>query len=105
VSGALALADVVEVHHYELPDSTYTLLNTATGLEMELDGSHKLLLSLLDGRYSADQVADRFVAGEDGTGSRGPLAALAQRAMRSTAFDLLLRMSTAGFLVRSAGRE
>lgn len=94
----LALADEVEIHRYDIPCSTLTIFDRSTGLELEMHASHEPLLALLDGGYSAEQIVERYVAGNGGSGYAGPLAALAEREMRTAAHALLQRMQDAGFV-------
>lgn len=93
----LALAGSVRILRYTVPQESYGIYDETSGLELEVDASLRSLLDLLDGRYTAQEVIDRFVDGESGP-DESPVTALANRAMRQAANALLWRMLHTGFL-------
>jgi MoaA/NifB/PqqE/SkfB family radical SAM enzyme len=100
----LALAGDVEIHHYDIPTPTLNVFDRSTGLELEMDASHEPLLALLDGGHSAEEVVERYLAGNGGSGHTGPIAALAAREMKTAAHALLQRMQDAGFVEERKGQ-
>jgi hypothetical protein len=94
----LALAPDVEIQHYDLPDDSYAVHKTSSGLEMEVDGSFRSLLELLDGTRSANEVVDRFVENSSDSRIRDPLAQLTAKAMHQGAHDLLSGLRHQGFV-------
>ena len=95
----LALSPNVEIQRYDIPEESYAVYDKASGLEMEVGASFQPLLSMLDGQYSAQQVVDRFAQNGQNPQPEGPVAALAQRALKQAAQDLLLGLLRQGFLV------
>ena len=57
----LAFAPTVEIRHYDLPEEVYALLDKATGLELEVDGSFRSILDSLDGQSSGHEIVDRYI--------------------------------------------
>jgi len=95
----LGLSPEVEVQHYDMPRDSYTVYHRGSGLEMEVDASFQPLLSLLNGKYSAQQVADQFAESNRNPEVEGPVADFAARALKEGAKDLLLGLLHQGFVV------
>lgn len=95
----LAMSPYVEIQRYDIPEESYAVYNSASGLEMEVGASFKPLLTMLDGQHSAQQVVDLFSQNGQNPQPEGQVAAFAQRALKQAAQDLLLGLLYQGFLV------
>jgi radical SAM family protein/4Fe-4S single cluster protein len=95
----LAFSPNVEIQHFDLPEDSYAVFDKASGVEMEVGASFQPLLGLLNGQYSAQEVVDRFVGDGWNSPLQGPVAALAERAMKQGAQELLTSLLHRGFLV------
>ena len=98
-SAVLALSPDVEIQHYDLPEDSWAIFDTRSGLEMEVGASFQPLLNLLNGQYSAQEVVDRFAGGGPRSQSDSLVAAFAEDALKQGAQDLLTGMLHQGFLV------
>jgi MoaA/NifB/PqqE/SkfB family radical SAM enzyme len=95
----LAFSPNVEIQHYDLPEDSYAVFDKKSGLEMEVGASFQPLLNLLNGQHPAQEVVDRFVECGRKPQPEGPVAALAERALKQGAQELLTGLLHQGFLV------
>jgi radical SAM protein with 4Fe4S-binding SPASM domain len=95
----LTFSPDVEIQHYDIPKSSYSVLNKVSGLVMEVDSSFEPLIRMLKGQYTAQQVVDRFVDDGRDPQVKGPVAEFSQRTMKQGANDLLRGLLHQGFLV------
>jgi sulfatase maturation enzyme AslB (radical SAM superfamily) len=96
-NAVLALSPDVEVHRYDIPEESCAVYDRASGLEFEVGASFQSLLLMVNGQNSLKQVVDRF-ARKENPEPEGPVAELAQRALRKGAQDLLLELLHRGLL-------
>jgi MoaA/NifB/PqqE/SkfB family radical SAM enzyme len=95
----LTLSPNVEIQHFDLPEDSYAVFDKASGVEMEVGASFQPLLSLLNGRYSAEEVVDRFVGSGPESQIQGLVGVFAEKAMKQGAQELLTSLLHRGFLV------
>jgi len=95
----LAFSPDVEITHYDIPVDSYVVHNKLSGLEMEVDASFQPLLTMLDGRYSAQELVERFVENGNSSQSQGVLADFVNKATKRCVTELLSGMLHRGFVV------
>jgi MoaA/NifB/PqqE/SkfB family radical SAM enzyme len=96
----LALAPDVEIRFYDMPEESFAILSKTSGMELELEASHKSLLQSLNGQCSAREIVERYV--QDGAREScgmSELAALTDGALRQGANELLHGMVQQGLVV------
>ncbi len=98
-AAVLALSPEVEIQRFEVPAESYCILNKASGAELEVDASFQPLLNSLDGKHSAREVVDEYVASMQSADFQSPLTSFTQEAAKAGAHELLLGMLRQGFVV------
>ena len=96
----LALSPEVKIQRYDVPAETYSVLNQASGCELEVDAMFQPLLNSLNGHYSAPQVIDRYVESTRNSNFQSPLQAFTEETTRQGANELLLGLLHQGFVVQ-----
>jgi MoaA/NifB/PqqE/SkfB family radical SAM enzyme len=85
----LALSPSAVIARYDVPRPSYVLTSRKTGFQMELDRSFGALWPLLDGRFSSQEIVDRFVDEEADWSESGLPASFMRNTMKQGVRDLL----------------